>query len=167
MGDTPPAVTAPDGVDQDAWTAAVSAIRAWCGWHVAPAHLETLRLDGTGAREVFLPSLHVLEVLQVLDDGREVTDFEWSTNGIIRKASPFTRKLGGITVQLKHGYPDMPEVLGGVAKAMSGLAGASAAAQVTSGPFNVSPPVGVEGGGVGLNSLHRAALAPYRLGGLP
>ena len=44
-----------EGVDP----AAQAAVRAYCGWHIAPSLSETLVLDGTGARAFILPTLHL------------------------------------------------------------------------------------------------------------
>jgi hypothetical protein len=76
--------TFPAGVDEDAWAATVAEVRAFCGWHIAPEVTETLTLDGPGGYVLVLPTLHLVDLVSVTNDGTAVTDpastgtSEWS-----------------------------------------------------------------------------------------
>ena len=119
---------APVGVDQDAWDAACSAVRAYCGWHVAPSVTETVILDGSGSSVQMLPSLHVTDLTSITNDGTLVTDPEWSEAGMVRGC--WTGRFRGVTVQMTHGYDECPaEILGVLTEAASRGVG-SAVSQV-------------------------------------
>lgn len=47
--------------------AAVGSIRKQCGWHIAPTREDTEQLESVGRRSLQLPSLHLLEVLEIRD----------------------------------------------------------------------------------------------------
>jgi hypothetical protein len=69
--------TFPAGVDEDAWAATVAEVRAFCGWHIAPEVTETLTLDGPGGYVLVLPTLHLVDLVSVTNDGTAITDPEW------------------------------------------------------------------------------------------
>ena len=119
---------------------AQQAIRAFCGWHVAPSVEETLVLDGPGSGVLHLPSLHVTDVLEVLNDGTPIQDPEWSAAGLIR--GPWTTKFRGVRVRLVHGYPadDLPYALQAAAARLQATAALAAAGQVRIGNISVTAP---------------------------
>jgi hypothetical protein len=43
--------------------AAEAAVRAYCGWHIAPAVIEDVVLDGSGTRSLFLRTLRLRDVI--------------------------------------------------------------------------------------------------------
>lgn len=97
-------VTTPEGAAQDLVT-------AFCGWHISPVKTETLVLDGTGSRTLILPSLHVTDVLELVNDGTVVDpeSFDWSKRGMIElRSGRFSRRFRSISVSLTHGYDFMP-----------------------------------------------------------
>jgi hypothetical protein len=103
--------------------AAHGAVRRFCGWHVAPIIDETMTLDGSGGRDVLLPSLRVVQLLSVLNDGVDVTgQVDTSRAGILRLTDgTWTTRLGRVTVSLRHGYdldevPEVAAIIAGVAK---------------------------------------------------
>lgn len=63
-----------------------SAIRAACGWHVAPSLPCRASLDG-GDRLIALPALVVTGVESVSELGVELGDgaYEWAANGLLRR----------------------------------------------------------------------------------
>lgn len=125
-------VEVPEGVDADAWNAALTAVRSYCGWHIAPSITSTVTLDGNGADTLMLPSLYVQEVSSVEDDGRPV-EFRFSRHGMVRKrhGGRFTSHFGGVKVSYLHGYDSLPDDVAAVVleAATRGVAG-SLVAQV-------------------------------------
>lgn len=162
--DVPPA-----GVDESHWAAACSAIRRYCGWHIAPEVTATLTLDGPGGSLLRLPSMHVTDVLSVTNDGDAVTDPEWSANGLIRGC--WTSKFRGVVVTFTHGYEVCPSEIYAVAAQMSQQASALSesvpANQLTAGPFTYQMPSSVLAGAVGLSGQHRGVLDRYKLAPSP
>lgn len=85
--------------------AATAEVRRECGWHVTPILTETLTLNGSGGRELRIPSGRIRSVTQVLNDGTDVTaDVDHSEAGVLRLATCWTDKLGGVQVTLEHGW---------------------------------------------------------------
>lgn len=86
-------------------------VTAFCGWHIAPSRTVTLRLDGSGARSILLPSLHVTDVASVSSDGvvLDPDRYDWSEAGIVElRGGCFTSRLRGVSVTFTHGYDTMP-----------------------------------------------------------
>lgn len=103
----------------DATARAEAEVRAYCGWHIAPQREDTLTLDGPGGPLLVLPSLHVVSVASVAENGTEVDPegYAWSAAGVVRRTSSslswsstggWTDTYRGIVVTLTHGYADMP-----------------------------------------------------------
>lgn len=124
MSPIPPIVGGSTAIDSQFWlNAAHGAVRRFCGWHVAPVIVETLTLDGSGGSDLLLPSLHVVQLTAVMNDGIDVTtQVDTSHAGLLRLTSgTWTNRLGRVTVTLEHGHnlEDVPEVaaiIAGVAK---------------------------------------------------
>lgn len=70
---------------------------------------ETVILDSDGGRALTLPCLPVHEVLALVIDGRQVTDFEWSASGAIRLNRPIPDKWRSVQVTYRHGYAPVPK----------------------------------------------------------
>ena len=64
---------------------------------------ETVILDSDGGRALTLPCLPVREVSELVIDGRQVTDFEWSTSGAIPV------KWRSVQITYRHGYDPVPK----------------------------------------------------------
>lgn len=87
--------------------AATAEVRRECGWHVTPILTETLTLNGSGGRELRIPSGRIRAVTEVLNDGTDVTaDIEHSQAGVLRLATCWTHKLGGVQITLEHGWAE-------------------------------------------------------------
>lgn len=112
--------------DQDAMVRqAQAAIRRYCGWHVAPSLTETLTLDGTGSRHLWLPSLHVIDVTAASNDGEDVAldDLDWSEAGYLElRCGHWCRRPRSIEVTLEHGFEEGPDDLVEVAAAIAARA---------------------------------------------
>lgn len=103
----------------DATARAEAEVRAYCGWHIAPQRTDTLVLDGPGGPLLVLPSLHVVSVASVAENGTEVDPegYAWSAAGVVRRTSSATvwRSCAGwtddyraVSITLTHGYDEMP-----------------------------------------------------------
>lgn len=158
-----PLAPPPTGVDPDVWDAACAAIRTYCGWHIAPVITEDITVDGSGGGIQLLPTLRLLDVAAVTNDGQSVADPQWSESGVIRGA--WTARYRGVTATITHGYETCPAEVLAVAKSMS-AAGAAATPGVkgmTSGPYSVEfSEEAMAGSGV-IAEAHAAILDRYKL----
>jgi len=85
--------------------AATAQVRRACGWHVTPIIEQTLTVDGSGGRELRIPSGRILSIASVLNDGEDVTaDVDSSEAGILKLPYCWTDKFGGVVIELEHGY---------------------------------------------------------------
>lgn len=121
---------APEGVDVEAWDNACAAVRAYCGWHIAPSVIEDVILDGSGTQIMMLPTLRLTDLTAVTDDTTAVDSPEWSAAGMVRKSTGgyWSWKFRSFTATMTHGYEDCPgEILGVIAEAASrGVVGVAA-----------------------------------------
>lgn len=155
---------------------AEAAVRAYCGWHVAPETDALLTLDGPGSPVLLLPSLHVTAVASVAENGELVdpADYSWSASGVVRRSrsaltiatwsgSGWTDALRGVTVAFTHGYQEWPLEVQAVVERLAAraLEGATVLTQVGS----VSYATGEDGLPIGgtLSSVDRAVLDRYKL----
>lgn len=103
----PDIVPATQIVDAEFWVKAANhSVRNYCRWHVAPVITETLVVDGSGTASLLIRSKHVLELVRVVNDGEDVTDrVDVSEAGALElRGGRFTRRLGRVTVELRHGW---------------------------------------------------------------
>lgn len=169
---TSPIVGANTATDDAFWlNAAHQAVRRECGWHVAPVITETLVLDGRGGKTLLLPSQRVLEILEVLNDGKDVTEkVKYSRrSGVATLDSGWSCDVGAIRVQLKHGYTledaaDVAGVIAAVKKRASTAAFGAVVEQSIAGA-RVRYNTGQDGGvlSVPLLESEKATLAHYKL----
>jgi hypothetical protein len=128
----------PVGVDADVWASVVAEVRAFCGWHIAPEVTETVTLDGPGSSLVVLPTLRLVDLVSITDDGVEVVDPEWSRSGMVRRYC-WTRKFRGVVAEMTHGFEEWPAELLTVMAEMASTAGALTGVKaVTSGAHQVT-----------------------------
>lgn len=164
-------------------TQAEALVRAYCGWHVWPGRQETLQLDGPGGHALMLPSLHVVSIDQLTELGTDLvdgTDFTWSVSGFLHRIGQswswdygyggswgwWTCQLRGITVQLTHGYDEMPPELGPIIEAAGQRISENPTGleQQTVGPFTEKYGAMGSGSVAGvLSSGDLAILSGYRL----
>lgn len=84
----------------------LDSVRAYCGWHVFPERTETITVNGSGAKELQLPSLRVADVAEILEDGVPLDEsaYTWSADGGVRKrVGCWPREFRSVTVTLTHG----------------------------------------------------------------
>lgn len=143
-----------------------ASLRRWCGWHVAPVLTETLILDGPGGRELALPSLHVLNLVSVLNGDADVDlDYlEWSALGNVR-GPVWSSRYRSVRVTLEHGYEvdEVPDLVTAVLSVSARfLASPMGATSEQAGSVSVS--WGGTGGMVAALGVERDAVAPFRIG---
>lgn len=157
MGDVP-YPTPSTGVDSDAWVSAVSAIRAECGWHVAPEGSETVVIVA-GDGVLVLPTLRLVTVEAILDeDAQPVASWKRPRpNGVVR--GPF-RAGREYEVTMLHGFREWPPQLTTLTLALMRSEALAGMSQVTAGPFNYSMPSSSAGGPL---ADRARMLDPYRL----
>lgn len=155
--------------EADNLAAAEAAVRAYCGWHIAPVITEELVIDGNGAASLPIPSLRVVDITAASDAGRvlDPATLEWSRAGFLRSAGRWTSKLRGVRLTVKHGFdsaPDVAQIVRDIAGRGGGPAGVvrEQAGQVSIGYSQVAPGVS---GGVVLMDHERAMLDRYRVAG--
>ena len=88
---------------ESALNAASQAIRNYCGWHVVPSASCTAEPTAEGCM-LRLPAAYVSAIASVTEDNEAVTDYEWRKDGLIRRATEWTDKWGGISVTYTAGY---------------------------------------------------------------
>ncbi|WP_431785375.1 hypothetical protein [Microbacterium maritypicum] len=165
-----PIVSAGTQVNPQFWlNAANQAIRTECGWHVAPIITEELVLDGTGGKNLLVPSLRIREVVSVKSDGREVTDeVKFSRRaGVLTLASGWSCEVGSIELTIRHGFDadEVPNVAALIVTLTKRAASSSAFVQQAVGPASAKLATGRDGAalGVPLMESEKDTLAPYRL----
>jgi hypothetical protein len=94
--------------------AAIGEVQDYCGWHIAPTVTETVTVDGSGAEVQGLPTMYLLDLVAVSNDGEDlaVADVEWSQDGWLKRPGYWwTSKLRGVEAEIEHGYPTTPAAL--------------------------------------------------------
>ena len=148
-----------DGVDPGVQ----ALIRAYCGWHVAPVITETVTVDGPGKDVLCLPTLHLLDLVDVLNDTTPVQP-EWSQAGFARRVC-WTGKLRGITATLTHGYDDCPLEVVAAGRRLTQTASMATGSSIRVGAVSISG--GQVDSSSGIDPYCSAILDRYRLPGRP
>ncbi len=95
---------------QSVLDAVLAAARRFCGWHVSPVLTDTVRLNGTGGRRLFVKTKRLLTLDSVSEDGEPlevgvdvVADPE--TPGMLFRPNSFWKPgTSNIEVTFTHGY---------------------------------------------------------------
>lgn len=171
MAPTPsllPAVSA--NRETDYLTAAEAQVRAYCGWHIAPVIPESLVLDGTGTKSLFVRTLRLVSVTAAEVDGvvLDLMKLEWSEAGFIRAPGLWVDKLRTVKLTITHGFeavPDVAEIVRSIAARAS--ASPTGVVREQAGAVSVSMSLSAPGvsGGVVLMDHERRMLDRYRLPG--
>lgn len=142
---------------------ALAAARAYCGWHVIPEKSDVMKVDGPGSPLLVLPTLRLVDIAALLEDGLTVDldTVEWSGRGLVRKASRgcWTGKFRGIEASVTHGFDTAPDFNAAVLSAVDRV-GAGGAETV--GPFKF-PDMGSASAGSTFSPAEKAILDLYRL----
>lgn len=149
------------GDEQTAIDAATRDVRDYCGWHVGPSRRETLRVLGKGGETVWLPSLHVTEIHELLVDGRGVAlkDLHVSRNGRVLRRTGRFRANAVVEADVTHGHDPIPASVVEVVHARASRILDDPNGNIASlmkGPFQTqftSPE----------DDTHRSKLHPYRI----
>lgn len=90
--------------------AASGQVTDFCGWHIAPTQTGAVTVDGSGSPIQALPTLHLVNLVSVAEDGTvvDVADVQWSAAGYMWRSTPWTRKLRGVVAQIEHGFAETP-----------------------------------------------------------
>lgn len=161
--------TASANRETDYLAAAEAVVRSYCGWHIAPVIAESLVLDGTGTRSLFVRTLRLVTVTAAEVDGviLDPATLEWSDAGFVRAPGIWVDKLRAVKLTVTHGFDAVPDVAE-IVRAIAARASASPigvvreqAGAVSIG-FSLTAP-GVSGGVV-LMDHERRMLDKYRIG---
>lgn len=103
-------------LDAGMWLkAAQAAVRAYCGWHVAPQLTRTITVDSYGGQTLLLPTKHIVDVTNVTVSGVDCTsNVQWSEAGILRLNNGcFPDGLRDVQVSLTDGYDpqEVPQIM--------------------------------------------------------
>lgn len=165
------------------WDQALGAVRAYCRWHVAPMHTETLVLDGPGAASLILPTKMVQDIGAVKEEGEPVA-VRYSQSGVVHKSNDgyshrvsarqlygvnsatdwWGSGLGSIEVTLSHGYdPDEVDDLLGIVAAVEARVRMDPSGSITSQRMGTQSVSTTTGGASALFRSERDALQKYRI----
>lgn len=103
-------------IPQDVIDRVVESLRAIAGWHITPVVEETLVVPTTGDCTLILPTKRVVEVKRVEFDGEEVTDFDWSDEGIFVHSPGFAPGFRRLRITLRHGFENPGDLIGVIAQ---------------------------------------------------
>lgn len=155
--------------------AALGAARRYCGWHVTPLHTdEEVVLDGPGTPLLVLPTLKLVELTALTEDGVDV-DLDYvaaSSRGLCRKKNGYpltwpagyrwTGEYNGITATMTHGYTDAPDWQSAVLSLIDRMGAAASGGELTTiGPFTYAT-TSAEAGSL-FTAPERMILDMYRL----
>lgn len=135
---------------------AAGAVRAECGWHIAPEVDQTVRLRG-GSATLLLPTLRLTGIASITDtDGNAITGWEWFESGVVELGwGSFPRV---VLVTFTHGYSACPrELLPVIAERASSQAAGRIRSE-SAGGVSVSMDTAYD-------STNAMSLARYRLPG--
>lgn len=120
---------------------ASNAIRTYCGWSISQETDVEETVDGECRHRVWLPTLRLTAVSEVLDDADTLTpdDYQFTRRGsLIRQGTRYWWS-NEVTVTYTHGWDPVPDVVKGVCLAIAGRGYlnpvAAKATTDTAGPF--------------------------------
>lgn len=160
-----PGMSSTDEQIQAVLDTASSAIRDYCGWHVAP-NLDCSFIGSGIGRLLMLPVLGVSSVDSLSIGGEAVTDYEWTAAGMVRlKSGLFPDEWRSVVCTYSAGFSI--GVIGQVVAqiASNALAAAPGVANERAGSVSITynqTGAGITGG-VSLLGRDRELLARYRL----
>lgn len=93
--------------------AGLKAAQRYCGWHVTPERVDVLTLDGPGGRLLRLPTLRLVELTAISENGvaLDVDELCVSPLGMVSKkyGGCWASNFGAIEVTMTHGFDDAPD----------------------------------------------------------
>lgn len=94
---------------------AYSAVRKYCGWHVSPELATVTTLDGPGHTLLALPTLKLVTLTSVVEDGVTLTvgNLTPSASGrlLVKRVAPYlwSANYRSIVVTMTHGFASAPD----------------------------------------------------------
>lgn len=91
---------------------ATTAVRNYCEWHIAPVVTETMKLDGNGGKDLYLPTQQIVQLISVTNAGVPVDldDIDDSEAGYLTLVTGcWSTRPGKSVVQLQHGFETAPD----------------------------------------------------------
>jgi hypothetical protein len=92
---------------------ALAAARKFCGWRVTPPALESFVLDGPGGTGLNLPTMQLVSVASLTEEGVTVdpTTLRFSPLGRLTKkmGGHWSRQDGAISIAIFHGFTVAPD----------------------------------------------------------
>lgn len=147
--------------------AATDAIRRYCGWHVAPEARETLTVDGSGRSELNLPSLRVIGIHSVVDNGVTVpVDQVTSVRGVLSRGTG-AWSTGPVKLDITHGFNAADVVSLAMSVAARARSAPTGIVRQQAGTMSAAPSQMAfnASGGVGLLDWEKRELDLYRIVG--
>ena len=141
-----------------------AAIRAYCGWHVAPKTRCVFTGHGEGSL-LMLPAMAVSQV-DSLDVNGENPEYEWHDDGMVRlKSGCFPKSWRSVVWEYEAGFDgfDLAQAVAQIAS--NAIVAAPGVSSEHAGNISISYNKTGDGitGGVSLLDRDRALLAPYKL----
>lgn len=150
---------------ESALAAASQAIRNHCGWHVAPS-MSCVAHPVGGTHVMRLPAAYVSAIAKVTEDGVELADYEWRSDGLLRNKRRWCEKWNGVEVEYTAGYdsaavPDLAEAVCAIA---AGVLSVSAGVTSESADgVTISYRQDAASIAASLTSQQKSALEPYKV----
>lgn len=148
-----------------------SAIRDYCGWHIAPVLTCRYATELTD-RIMYLPAVGVRGIKSVSIDGKNipVDTIEYKTSGLVRLSNLASRegsKWGSAVVEYEAGFANAEALVSQIAAqiALNALTATAGVRSESAGQVSLTYNTTGDGitGGVSLLSRDASLLAPYRL----
>jgi hypothetical protein len=158
-------------------TAALRGVRRYCGWRVTPIGAETVTLDGPGRQLLSLPTLSLVELQSITEDGvaLDISTLRSSKTGLVRKKSGacWSHHYGAITVTMNHGYDNAWDWQAAVLELIDRASSAVGEVAGSSGPmiekrvddvlYRWMSTIGDPGSKDLFDMLNHAVVDPYRI----
>lgn len=142
-----------------------SAVRDYCGWHIAP-NLECDFIGNGEGRLLMLPAMGVTSVESLAINGKPAPVYQWTAAGMIRlNCASFPREWRSVECRYHAGF-DSAAVQQAVAQiALNTLTAAPGVREEHAGQVGITYNATGSGisGGVTLLERDRSILAPYKL----
>lgn len=149
----------------DALSAASGQVRTYCGWSISAEDHATAVVDSDGGRVVTIPSLLVTNVHEVYALDEPVTDFEWSSSGVLYRSAGWPAALRGVRVVYSGGYAETPPELVAVVCGLAGRVSGHVPAGVASWSVGAQTVTFNTDAAPGLSTAEQAVLDRYRIFG--
>lgn len=158
-----------DGRLIDLLAGATTAVRRYCGWHIAPVITETVVVDPPGGNNLQFRTLRLVDVdeIRVHDVPLDSDRFDWSELGDVQlRSGRWPRRYRSVEATITHGFESAADVAQIIRQVVAnGLASPMGATREQAGMLAVSWATTAPGVSGGLSLLERdlAVLDKYRI----